>query len=492
MRILYLDLDTLRPDHLGCYDYHRDTSPNLDRIAAQGVRFENFCTSDAPCLPSRSALMTGTFGIHNGCINHDGFNADFRPQGRSRRFKSRMSTDTLPAFLNRDARLHTTYIGGFAERHSTFAYYGGFREIHDTGKSGMESAEDVTPAVMKWLDANGANDNWYLHVNYWDPHTPYRAPKEFGNPFANDPLPAWLTPELIQHQLATTVGPHGILEVSMFDDHESDAYPRQPGKVTNIDDARRLIDGYDCGIRYLDTHIGQLLDKLQTLGVLDDLVIIVSSDHGENLGELGLWSEHATADWGTSRIPMLIRWPGAKQNHADTGLHYNIDLLPTLAALLQKEPRESWDGQSFAPALTGAADAGRDQLILSQCCHGCQRSVRWGDWLYIRTYHDFFHLFPKEMLFNIADDPHEQNDLAQSRPDLCNEAARRYLAWHDDMMATQPEGYIHDPLWEVLHRGGPCHAHGCLPAYCDRLESSGRAWAVPLLKQRHPEEFQGK
>jgi len=58
MRILYLDLDTLRPDHLGCYGYHRDTSPNIDRIAAEGVRFNNCYTPDAPCLPSRASMTT--------------------------------------------------------------------------------------------------------------------------------------------------------------------------------------------------------------------------------------------------------------------------------------------------------------------------------------------------------------------------------------------------------------------------------------------------
>lgn len=499
MRILYLDLDTLRPDHLGCYGYARDTSPNLDRIAAQGVRFENYCTTDAPCLPSRSALMTGTFGIHNGCINHGGFNAELRPQGQSRGFRSRLSFDTLPAFLNREAGLHTAYIGGFGERHSTFSYYAGFREIHDTGKGGMESAEDVTPTVMQWLDAHGADDDWYLHVNYWDPHTPYRAPEDFGNPFADAPLPAWLTQEEIDRQRRETVGPHGILDINMYDDAENPRFPRQPGKIETMADARRVIDGYDCGIRYLDTHIGALLDKLDALGVLDDLVIIVSSDHGENFGELGLWAEHASADWGTSRIPMIIRWPGKAQNLADRGLQYNIDLLPTLAELLGKTPRESWDGQSYAAALDSNSDigarvaespTGRDYLVLSQCCHGCQRSVRWGDWLYIRTYHDFYHLFPKEMLFNIKDDPHEQHNLADARPDVCNEAARLYLDWHDEMMATQPEGYYHDPLHEVLKRDcGPFHAAGNLPRYCERLEATGRAWAVPLLKARHPKEF---
>lgn len=494
MRILYIDIDTLRPDHLGCYGYHRNTSPNLDRIAAQGVRFENCYASDAPCLPSRSALMSGTFGIHNGVINHDGINADFRPEGRRRRFFSQFSRSTLPAVLKFKGGMNTVYIGGFGERHSTFNYYAGFREIYDTGKGGNERAEDVTPTVMDWLERNGSSDNWYLHVNYWDPHTPYRAPAEMGNPFEEEPLPEWLTPELIDDQLKNTVGPHGIHEIHMYDDYQSPDLPRQLGKITNFEDARKVIDGYDCGIRHVDSHIGMLLDWLEARGLMEDLAIIVSSDHGENLGELGLWSEHATADHITGRIPMIIKFPGCRQNAADSGLHYNIDLLPTLTDLLQLEAPAHWDGASFAAAMNGEeADAcGRESLIISQCCHGCQRSVRWGDWLYLRTWHDFFHLFPKEMLFNLADDPHEQKNLADEKPEICAEATRKYLEWHDEMMMTQPEGYCHDPLWEVMLCGGPCHSHGHLGHYCERLEATGRGWAADELKLRHPEEFDGR
>jgi len=76
MRILYFDIDSQRADHLGCYGYHRPTSPNIDRIAADGVRFDNYYVSDSPCLPSRTALFSGRFGIHNGVINHGGVAAD--------------------------------------------------------------------------------------------------------------------------------------------------------------------------------------------------------------------------------------------------------------------------------------------------------------------------------------------------------------------------------------------------------------------------------
>ena len=75
MRILYVDIDTLRPDHLGCYGYPRATSTNIDKVAEDSVRFTDVYCSDAPCLPSRAAMMTGRFGIHTGCVGHGGVNA---------------------------------------------------------------------------------------------------------------------------------------------------------------------------------------------------------------------------------------------------------------------------------------------------------------------------------------------------------------------------------------------------------------------------------
>ncbi len=485
MRILFLDLDTLRPDHLGCYGYSRNTSPNIDRIAEQGVRFNQYYCSDAPCLPSRAALMSGRFGIHTGVVGHGGTAADMRLEGSPRGFQDRLASESLPAFL-RSVGFKTVSISPFAERHSSWSFYAGFNEMHNTGKGGMESAEEVTPTVLKWIKENAKEDNWLLHINYWDPHTPYRAPEDFGNPFAEDPLPEWITDEVLdEHQ--NMVGPHGALEINMYNNHTNPKFPRHPGEIQNRDDLRRMVDGYDCGIRYMDTHIGQVFAALEEQGVMEDLAIIISSDHGENLGELGLYGEHGTADYITCRIPMIIRWPGCKAGHVDDGLHYNLDLAPTLSELFHRDPAPSWDGQSYAPALLKGEECGRESLILSQCAHVCQRSVRFGPWLYIRTYHDGYHLFPDEMLFNVEEDPHEQINLAAEHPDICREAVYRLNQWHDDMMKTMD--YDVDPLWTVIKEGGPHHARGHLAAYCEYLEETGRGYAIPELKRRHPREF---
>ena len=485
MRILYLDLDTLRPDHLGCYGYNRNTSPNIDFMAKDGTVFENYYCSDAPCLPSRAALMSGRFGIHTGAVSHGNTNADMRIEGQGRGFKDKLESQSLPAFLRR-AGLKTISISPFGERHSTWTFYAGFSEIHNTGKSGRESAEEITPTALKWIKHNAQDDNWFLQLNYWDPHTPYRAPEYFGNPFKDDPLPAWITEDVLEKH-RNMVGPHGAREISMYSNRENPEYPRQPGEIKDMNDLRRMIDGYDCGIRYMDDHIGQIFEALKAKGVFDDLIVIISSDHGENMGELGIYAEHGTADHITCRIPMIVRWPGKTKGHVDKGLHYNLDLGPTLADILDKEPAPTWDGQSFAPAIEDTKDCGREYLVISQCAHVCQRGVRFGDWMYIRTYHDGFHLFAKEMLFNLKDDPHEENNLAQTKSDICKESVYYLNQWHDQMMSTM--SYDVDPLWTVMKEGGPMHANGQLAKYCEYLKETGREWAIPELKKRHPGEF---
>ncbi|MFO7612726.1 MAG: sulfatase [Clostridia bacterium] len=484
MRILFLDLDTLRPDHLGCYGYHRNTSPNIDGIADEGMIFTNYYTPNAPCLPSRASLISGKFGILHGAVNHGGSTADMDKQGSKRQFRSEIGTESITCML-RNAGFHTVSISPFAERHSSFWFYSGFNEMYNTGKGGMESAEDVTPVAMDWLDRNAKEDNWFLHINYWDAHTPYRAPGEFGNPFEGEPLTAWLTEEVMKEH-ESNIGPHGACEISMYDDSTNPAYPRHPGSISGLAGARIMMDGYDCGIRYMDGHIGRIIEKLKHNGVWEDTAVIVTSDHGENMGELGIWGEHATADNITPKIPMVIKWPGGSMGAKDDALHYNIDLAPTLAEILGQKGMPSWEGASYAKAILEGSECGREELILEQCAHVCQRSVRFGDWIYIRTYHDGYHLFPKEMLFNVEDDPHEQHDLAKDNPGVCKDAAWRLMNWHDTMMAKRKDAQ--DPLWITVREGGPLHARGFLADYIKRLIATGREEGVAELIKRHPGE----
>ncbi len=504
MRILYLDIDTLRPDHLGCYGYHRNTSPNIDQVAAEGLVFNNYHCPDAPCLPSRTALTTGQFGIHTGVVGHGGTAADIRIEGRERSFKSMLEFVSLPGVLAANG-LKTVSVSPFAARHGSWSFYAGWNEIYNTGKGGMENADEITPTALEWIENHAEEDNWFLHINYWDPHTPYRAPVEMGNPFENDPIPEWITPEVLEgHQ--QLVGAHKAMNVSMFSNREEpfsrhlpEGTIKTPATIENMADLRQIFDGYDLGVRRADEHCGIILNALKEKGVYDDLIIIISSDHGENFGELGIYAEHGSADQITTRIPMIIRWPGMQAGQVDNGLHYNLDLLPTLVEMLNIDPtpafarrmgldfKPDWDGQSYAATLKDGAECGREYLVVSQCAHVCQRGVRFDNWMYIRTYHDGYHLFPTEMLFDIENDPHEQFNLAGERQDICQQAVKYLSEWHDEMMRTMDTPI--DPLWVVMNEGGPFHARGQLKKYCQLLEGTPREWAIEELKKRHPKEF---
>ena len=254
-----------------------------------------------------------------------------------------------------------------------------------------------------------------------------------------------------------------------------------------MDDMRTMIDGYDCGIRYMDEHLGRLFASLEEQGVMEDLIVIISADHGENMGQLGIYGEHATADQGTCHLPMIIRWPGLTKGTVDNGLHYHLDLLPTMAEMLGSPALPDWDGVSYASALKEGADCGRDYLVVSQCAHVAQRSVRFGDWIYIRSYHDGFHLFDEEMLYNLAEDPKEQHNVAAENREVCMEAVYYLNQWHD--MNMRKSGDDRDPLWTVMKEGGPFHARGYLKGYIKRLEETGRGHHVEELKRRHPYEL---
>lgn len=487
MRVLLIDIDSLRPDHLSSYGYLRKTSPNIDSVAEEGIRFENYYTSDAPCTPSRTALMSGRFGIHTGVVNHGGLHADFRPEGKNRQMQDKLANESLPA-LFRKAGMRTALISPFAERHSNWEFYAGFNEIYNTGKNGLESAEEISPTVFDWLERNSEEDDWFLYVNYWDPHTPYRAPEDYGNPFKNEPLEPFFTEErLEEHKKA--IGPHTSQELYQYHSNQIPHLPRALGKLTDFEDLRTYIDGYDIGVHYVDSHIGKIMDYLKEKGIYEDTAIIITADHGENLGELAIYAEHATADNATTNIPLIMKWPGVKENTVNKGLQYNLDLLPTLADLLEQEHSDSWDGESFVESLKNPELPGRSELIVSQMAHVCQRSVRFDNWLYIRTYHDGYYLFPKDMLFDLDKDPYETTNIAEERPDIVKEAVYRLSNWHDEMMMTMD--YDVDPLWTIMSEGGPYHARGYLPEYIERLEATGRGGeAVEELKRRHPYEFE--
>lgn len=487
MRVIMIDIDTLRADHMGCYGYGRNTTPVMDAVAEEGVRFNDYYCPNAPCLPSRASMVSGQYGIHNGIVGHGGTAADLRLQGRSRSFTDELSENSL--FMQfRRAGMHTVSFSTFAERHSAWWFNSGFHECVNVGGRGGESAEMVTPKVLEWLERNGRKDNWMMHVHYWDPHTPYRTPADYKSSFEETPLPDdWITDEIFREHLLH-IGPHGANEINMWNDESFAQFPKHPGSLKSLDEARHFLNSYDEGIRYTDDNVGQILGWMKENGLYDEeLAIIITSDHGEDMGELGVYGEHGMADEPVCRIPLIIRWPGMDRGAVVKGFHDNTDLAPTIQELLGTSLKVwddfRYDGISFAKALKDGTDCSKPYVVLTQCAHVCQRSVRFDDYIYIRNIHGGYHLLPTEMLFDIKKDPHELHNLAQERPELCAKGAKMILDWTDQMMKSSKSDV--DPMWTVIREGGPEHCRGELHKYMKRLEGTPRAYGIPLLQEQY-------
>jgi choline-sulfatase len=484
MRILYIDCDSLRPDHLGCYGYDRNTSPNIDRIAEGGRRFTNYYASDVPCLPSRTALFTGRLGVHTGVVNHGGVAADIRPQGASRDEGNTGEYRTWMSAL-RGEGYHTAFISPFPQRHAAWHVLDGFEEWHDTKGGGNERADVVYPYAEEWLNSRAEEDDWYLHVNFWDPHTNYDTPVEYGNPFEDEPAPEWLTQELIDQQ-RESYGPHSAhdLHHEYMTGQEPLDLPRTPEEIRNRETFKQWIDGYDTGIRYMDDHIGRLLDLLEEKEVLEDTLIIVTADHGENQGELNVYGDHQLADEWTCRIPLIVSGPSVSSG-VDDGLRYNVDLAPTMTEFIDGDIPSGWDGQSFVDSLRhGDSEDDREFLVLSQGTWTCQRAVRWEDWLLIQTYHDGWREFPPLALFDLASDPHETTNLVEECPQIVDHGLSLLQRWHSARMVENATGAaggiaeasdaLVDPLLEVVREGRPFYQRGNRESYATRLRETGR------------------
>ncbi len=491
MRLLYIDIDSLRLDHLGCYGYHRPTSPNIDRIAREAVRFTNVYVSDVPCLPSRTALWSGRTGFHTGVVNHGGVAAQPFMQGPDVGDLTNVFTRTGWMAALSDLGMQTATISPFAQRHAAWHWYAGYNEMHNTGKYGDELAHEVGAVALDWLDRNGTHDSWFLHVNLWDPHTPYRTPASFGEPFANEPLPEWFT-EAMWQRAWNGFGPHSPQEPNWLWGNVSARFPRQPDLIDSMDAVRQWVDGYDTGILYADKWVGNLISKLQALGIYDDTIVVVSADHGENIGELNVWGDHQTADHLTANIPLISRYPAVSMSgRVDTALHYHFDWAATMIELLGGTVPSNWDGRSFADAYRSGTSAGRDFLVTSQGAWACQRGVRFvqdaHNYLFLRTYHDGFKELEPLMLFDLDNDYHLQHDSATQNPAVVAWAQHLLESWYTGQMMTSD--YDVDPLMTVLREGGPFYTRGYLPRYLERLRATGRAHHAECLARFHPNEI---
>jgi len=480
MRMIYLDLDSLRPDHLSGYGYHRPTSPNLDRIIRDGMRFTHAYCQTSPCVPSRAALFSGRYDVHSGVVTHWGPGSHLRGSEAN---SGRGNLSAPPMFIRHlfANGYRPISFSSFADRHNAWWFCTGWSEFHTTGlKRGNERADEVNSYVLPWLREHAHEDNFFLHLQYWDPHRVYRMPLEWLDRVKDYPPPDWPDAAAIeQHQ--ASYGPFTASELYPGGDGPPPHAPSMPRQIASVADWKQLIDGYDASIAFMDDQIGQVLATLEQAGVLDETAFIISADHAEGQGEFAVYGDHCNASESVHNIPLVIRWPGVtRPNSVCDDFVYNVDLPPTLCDLLDIESPAGWDGRSFAPQLRSAQGSPRDYLVWSHGLYACQRVVRTPRWALMRTYNPG--LFPYEplALFDMANDPHQTRDVQAEHPEVVRELDHLMNGWLQEQLGYQ--GAAVDPLQLVVETGPFKYVQ--LDNWLDRLERRGRTGDADAIRQR--------
>ncbi len=395
-------LDTLRADRLGCYGHDRPTSPNLDALAAAGVRFDQAVSPSPWTLPSIAALLGGDQAervIPPGGVMERSIVSDLRGAGV-----------TTAAFTE----------GGYVSR--SFGFDLGFLtwqeeegpvQLLTPGQSTNPVAaggiERTFSRASAWLAERG-DEPFFLLVHTYEPHTPYVRP-EFAEGLDSGGLGPTLPIESLEKFRSGEIG---------------------------VDDRVREYVGalYDGGVRHADRQVGELLATLETAGLAGRTLVIVTSDHGEELGD-----RHPTRiadhghglDDGQLRVPLIVRDPGIEASGGVVEDQVRlIDVLPTVADRLGLEPEHPGGGRSLLPLMLGDERGADDRLaLLGNTKAGPPRAgVRALGFKYVVTLGPDPFEVPLQpapagrQLYDLAEDPGERRNLIDTRPELAAELDR--------------------------------------------------------------------
>lgn len=446
MPVIYVDIDSLRSDHVGVYGYDQPTTPNIDDFATDGIQFNRGYVANSPCLPSRAALITGQYGIRNGVVTHGPSSQTLRSPasridwaGAWADHIDERSWWTLPELFYKQ-RISTCAISSFP-RHPAPWFNHVWHEIQQPQepKGDNESfqtvrAESVIDLAIDFI-GDHHDEEFFLYVQLWDPHAPYKRTEEQIDVFRGGSLPPYPTEKQIdQHQ-------------------KWDAWrSASDADIADRSDLAEMIAQYNAEIRYADHHVGRLLDFLHELGLYDESLVAITADHGEEFGEHGLYREHWSTHDGTQRVPFLLKPPSGQpiEMGARDQLVTNVDMPPTIADYAGLNVPPCWQGKSLRPVVENAETEWRDHIVIEHGLYTAQRAIRTEQWKLIRTYHPgmWSTVVLERQLYNLRTDPHEQNNVLEDHPEIAKQLENQMSSW------TEKHGMNdEDPIHNTADRG---------------------------------------
>lgn len=372
--VLFITIDDLNND-LGAYGHPLVQSPNIDRLATEGVRFDRAYVQAPQCTPSRSSFLTGLYPEQTGVVGHGPHFRDLIP-----------GVTTLPQLFREN--------GYFSARVGKIFHYGVPSQIGTDGaddplswdqvvnprgidkdvESQVHSIDPDDPNIggtLTWLKVKSSDEEHtdgkvtleaidllrqhhpdktgkplFLGVGYFRPHVPFIAPEEYFDLYPLDKI----------HPIQNPANDRGDIPLPALAD--------RPHQLTLTDVERKeIIQAYYASVSFVDAQVGELLAELERLDLTENTIVVLLSDHGYHLGHHGLWQKSDLFEGGV-RAPLIIAVPGNPNNGtATSSLVEFVDLYPTLVELAGLEKPDYLAGRSLMPILEDSAQSVRDSAF---------------------------------------------------------------------------------------------------------------------------------
>ncbi len=318
--VVVITVDTLRYDRLSINGYHRPTSPNIDRLLNQSVRFDEARVVEPLTGPSMCSMWTSLHPHDHGATRNA--------------LSMRPDLPTLPGVLERRGYQTVAFVGNWTLRHELTGlgdYFATYREMLTRRRyfgliRGEATADDLTATALDWIDdhqQDASRWRFALWVHYVEPHAPYRLHKEFLKP------------------------------LGLKDNNSLSAKDR-----------------YDTEIAFVDHAVGNLVKGLRERFAPENVLILFTADHGESLGEHAYWGHGRHLYDVTLKVPLGISWKGHLEPRSITGLASNLDIAPTLLGLLDLPQPTTFEGFDWSPILRGEAEPAPGRVTQHQSHRG--------------------------------------------------------------------------------------------------------------------------
>ena len=473
--IIFIIIDAVRARNVGAYGYDKPTTPNIDKIAQQGVLFRNAYSCTNSTDSSLTSIFSGIYPLGHGILHHGGGLGDEEVKAFTQ-----SGIKLLPEILRSEgyASIAVDWLGRWHRR--GYDYYSGTK-----GSKGSRLIERVTEMVSAHkspqllirgiaylrrrvrreayaakamtdlatdLIAKNSTQPFFLFIHYWDVHQGLKPPRHYSH--------------LFRHlDYSSMPGSTDKIRDVIRLPHETSSIRLARAVLMRNETVGERIREYDASIRYVDDEIGRLMETLRKRGVANQTLVILTSDHGESLSEHQIYFDHHGLYEVSIHVPLIMRCPEALPGgKVIEGFIQHVDLVPTILDLLEiKHPQEDFDGASLMPLIYESKQL-HSSIYVEEAYAQRKRAIRTRKYEYIKALSEEEAICKLcnrvhggvEELYDLESDPEQNHNLVEDKPETAKELQNllgEWITYLEQKKVSRTKAKLKDKISKLKHLG---------------------------------------